>query len=209
MKKTILLAALLVAAMTVSFAQENQTKNGKKENEESNWHGTRIGREYQTDYGLTLGYGGQCMAFNGNFVFDVNAAHQNYRTRFMLGGVERWYWPQLSVDAQWLLPFCDGFYFFPSVGVRGELHNIESWKNAYYAQHTDEVRDPEAKWGRGSWGIGAQLGGGLEYQINSHIALFAEGRYYLMYNSVNNWNVNAGIIMNFSKGRPVKDEYNE
>lgn len=209
MKKTILLAALLVAAMTVSFAQENQTKNGKKENKESNWHGTRIGREYQTDYGLTLGYGNQNLGFWGAFVFDVNAAHQNYRTRFMLGGVERWYWPMLTVDAQWLLPFCDGFYFYPSVGVQGELHNVDRWTNMYLAQHPDVTVDPESNWGPGSWGIGLNVGGGLEYQINSHIALFAEGRYGFMYNTNSRWSVNAGIIMNFSKGRAVKDEYNK
>lgn len=202
-KLTLILAALLMAATT--FAQQTTANGSKTESKKDKWHGTRIGREYQTDYGLTLGYGGKCMAFNGNFVFDVNAAHQNYRTRFMLGGVERWYWPQLSVDAQWLLPFCDGFYFFPSVGVRGELHNVANWKNTYLAENPDVVLDPESKWGPGSWGIGAQLGGGLEYQINSHIALFAEGRYYLMYNSVNNWNVNVGIIMNFSKGRANVD----
>ena len=209
MKKTILLAALLVAAMTVSFAQENQTKNGKKENKESNWHGTRIGREYQTDYGLTLGYGRPDVGFWGAFVFDVNAAHQNYRTRFMLGGVERWYWPQLSVDAQWLLPFCDGFYFYPSVGVQGELHNVSHWRTNYLAQHPDVTVDPENNWGPGTWGVGLNVGGGLEYQINSHIALFAEGRYGFMYNTTSRWSVNAGIIMNFSKGRAVKDEYNK
>ena len=204
MKKLTLILAI-VAACVCAFAQQT-TANGNKTTDKSDkWHGTRIGRNYQTDYGISLGYGGGNLAWWGNFVFDVNAAHQNYRTRFEAGGVERWYWPVLSVEAQWLLPFCDGFYFFPSVGVQGELHNTTNWKNAFLANHPDATVDPDAKWGPGSWGMGINLGGGLEYQINHHIAVFAEGRYSLMYNTNSRWSCNVGVVMNFSQGRAATD----
>ncbi|MCQ2272830.1 MAG: autotransporter outer membrane beta-barrel domain-containing protein [Bacteroidales bacterium] len=207
MKKSFILAALLLAAMTMSFAQESSSQDEKEKFRKEKWHGTVIGKAYLTDYGLTAGYGLPSICLWGDLVMDINCKNNNYRTRIMAGCLERWYWPELSVNAQYLLPICRGFYFFPSVGLHGELHNTMRWKEAYQGKHPEAQIKENPKWGPGSWGMGVQLGGGLEYQINQHIAIFAEARYSFMYNTVSHWTANLGVVMNFSKGRPTIDNF--
>ena len=200
MKKVILLAAVFVAASTFCFAQNN-TKYGEKAEtaKQAKFHGTVMSKPNKVDYGFYFGYGGDKLAWTGGLVLDINCARNNYRTRIAVEGLERWYWPAVSVHAQYLLPIAGGLYFYPSVGIRGEIHLRNAWRQAYCEKH-DLVYDPDAKWGPGSWGVGADFGGGLEYQFCPFVALFAEGRYTVLYNTNFRWQANLGLTFHFGKG---------
>lgn len=199
MKKSILLAALFIAATSFVLAQNN-TENGKKSEEKNaKFHGTVMSKPNKVDYGFYFGYGGDCLAWTGGLVLDINCAHNNYRTRIAVEALERWYWPAVSVHAQYLLPIAGGLYFYPSVGIRGEMHLRDGWRKSYCEKH-DLVFDPNAKWGPGSWGVGADFGGGLEYQFCPFVALFAEGRYTVLYNTNFRWQANLGLTFHFGPG---------
>lgn len=200
MKRIILLAAVFVAATTFCFAQNN-TKYGEKAetNRQSKFHGTVMSKPNKVDYGFYFGYGGDCLAWTGGLVLDINCARNNYRTRIAVEGLERWYWPAVSVHAQYLLPIAGGLYFYPSVGIRGEIHLRSNWERAYCEKH-NLVYDPDAQWGPGSWGVGADFGGGLEYQFCPFVALFAEGRYTVLYNTNFRWQANLGLTFHFGQG---------
>lgn len=204
MKKIILLATVFVAASTLCFAQNN-TKYGEKAetSKESKFHGTVMSKPNKVDYGFYFGYGGDHLAWTGGLVLDINCARNNYRTRIAVEGLERWYWPAVSVHAQYLMPIAGGLYFYPSVGIRGEIHLRNAWRKSYCEKH-DIVYDPDAEWGPGSWGVGADLGGGLEYQFCPYVALFAEGRYTIMYNTNFRWQANLGLTFHFGKGHRNK-----
>lgn len=202
MKKTILMAVCLLLTASFAFAQSDTTSNKKN----SKFHGTVMSKPNKVDYGLYYGYGGGNLANTGGLVLDINCAKNNYRTRIALEGLERWYWVGASVHAQYLIPIVGGLYLYPSVGIRGEIHAADGWRMAYCDKHNIEY-DPNAKWGPGSWGIGGDFGGGLEYQFCPYVALFAEGKYQVMYNTNHRWQANVGLTFHFGKGhRPNIDE---
>ena len=104
-----------------------------------------------------------------------------------------------SAHAQYLVPLVGGLYLYPSVGLRAELHNQYHWRSNYCRKH-DIAFDPDANWGPGSWGIGADFGLGLEYQFCPYVALFAEGKYSVMYNTNARWQTNLGLTFHFGQG---------
>lgn len=205
MKKTLLIAACMLAATSFVFAQNDKTfydKNGQRvEYKYPKFHGTVMSTPNKVDYGFFYGYGLPNLANTGGLVLDINCRNSNYRTRLALEGVERWYWVGAAVEAQYLLPIVGGLYFYPTVGVRGEIHNLKSWRNSYCEKH-DIAYDPtsEPDWGAGCWGVGGQFGGGLEYQFCPYVALFAEGKYLVMYNTNSRWQANVGLTFHFGKG---------
>lgn len=204
MKKSLLIALTLMMTASFAFAQSSATnyydKNGNKvEYKHPKFHGTVMSRPNKVDYGFYYGYGRPNVANTGGLVLDINCMNNNYRTRLTLEGVERWYWGGVSVQAQYLIPIVGGLYFFPSVGVRGEVHAVDSWRMSYCKNH-NIMYDPEDTWGPGSWGVGGEVGGGLEYQFCPYVALFAEGKYYMMYNSNFRWQANVGLTFHFGKG---------
>lgn len=210
MKKIMLLAALFVAASSFCFGQNATTyttENGKKAEEKNpKFHGTVMSKPNKVDYGFYLGYGGGHLAWTGGLVLDINCARSNYRTRIALEGIQRWYWPGVSVHAQYLIPVVAGLYFYPSVGIRGEIHAVDFWREEYCTKHNIAF-DPNDTWGPGSWGIGGDFGAGFEYQFNPYVALFAEGKYSVMYNTNSRWQANLGLTFHFGKGhRPTIDE---
>lgn len=211
MKKVILLAAVFVAASTFCFAQNN-TKYGEKAEttKQSKFHGTVMSKPNKVDYGFYFGYGGDCLAWTGGLVLDINCARNNYRTRIAAEGLQK-FWNKgtgvnnagvgfgVSVHAQYLIPIAGGLYFYPSVGIRGELHNQTNWEKSYCDKH-NLIYDPSNEWGPGSWGVGGDFGGGLEYQFCPYVALFAEGKYSVMYNTNFRWQANLGLTFHFGKG---------
>ena len=204
MKKFLLIALTLMMTASFAFAQSSATnyydKNGNKvEYKHPKFHGTVMSRPNKVDYGFYYGYGRPNVANTGGLVLDINCMNNNYRTRLALEGVERWYWGGASVQAQYLIPIVGGLYFYPSVGIRGEVHAVDSWRKSYCKKH-DIVYDPEDTWGPGSWGVGGEVGGGLEYQFCPYVALFAEGQYYMMYNTNFRWQANVGLTFHFGKG---------
>ena len=98
-----------------------------------------------------------------------------------------------------MIPIVGGLYLYPSVGIRGEIHDLPYWRKSYCEKH-DLVYDPNESWGPGSWGVGGEFGGGLEYQFCPYVALFAEGKYYIFYNTTDRWQANAGLTFHFGKG---------
>lgn len=197
MKKTILMAVCLLLTASFAFAQSDTTSNKKN----SKFHGTVMSKPNKVDYGLYYGYGADRLGNTGGLVLDINCAKNNYRTRIIAEGLERWYWVGVSVHAQYLIPIAGGLYFYPSVGIRGEIHNLKHWEQSYCDKHGIED-DPTAKpnWGYGCWGIGADFGGGLEYQFCPYVALFAEGKYSVLYNTNHRWQANIGLTFHFGKG---------
>ena len=218
MKKSILLAALFVAATSFVFAQ-NTTENGKKtEDKNAKFHGTVMSKPNKVDYGFYYGYGLPSLAHTVGLVLDINCKDNNYRTRIAAEALQR-FWNAdgvknagvgfaVSVHAQYLLPIAGGFYFYPSVGIRGEIHNANNWVRDYYKKHEELGNpDPNEKWGPGTWGIGADFGGGFEYQFCPYVALFAEGRYSVLYNTNFRWQANLGLTFHFGQGhRKTVDE---
>lgn len=216
MKKTILMAVCFILTASFAFAQSDTTYTKKKnakvqdttyqtkgnvdvEKKNSKFHGTVMSKPNKVDYGFYYGYGAGRMANTGGLVLDINCAKNNYRTRIAIEGMERWYWVGASVQAQYLIPIVGGLYLYPSVGIRGEIHDVYGWRKEYCDKHNIEY-DPNAKWGPGSWGIGGDFGGGLEYQFCPYVALFAEGKYSVMYNTNHRWQANIGLTFHFGKG---------
>jgi len=204
MKKTLLIVACMLAATSFAFAQSSATnyydKSGNRvEYKHPKFHGTVMSRPNKVDYGFFYGYGGKALANTGGLVLDINCMNNNYRTRIALEGLERWYWGGVSVQAQYLIPVVGGLYFYPSVGVRGEVHNVDHWREDY-CEKKGIAYDPEAEWGPGSWGIGGEVGGGLEYQFCPYVALYIEGKYDMLYNTISRWNANIGLTFHFGKG---------
>ena len=193
-RKTILVAVIVLAAAISAFAQDNTStyKHPK-------FHGTVMGKPNKVDYGIMAGYGAPDVAWTGGLVLDINCANNNYRTRLTVEGLERWYWPGVSVQAQYLIPVVGGLYFYPSVGIRGEVHNLDHWRSSYCQKH-DMMYDPDEDWGPGSWGVGGEFGAGLEYQFCPYVALFVEGKYMVMYNTNFRWQANAGLTFHFGRG---------
>ncbi len=196
MKKIIALVACLVAATTFTFAQ-NTTVNGEKVKKENKFHGTVMSKPNIVDYGFYYGYGAPDLANSAGLVLDINCEKNNYRTRITLEGMERWYWGGVSVQAQYLIPIVGGLYLYPSIGIRGEVHNLNHWRRAYCDKHEGAVNED---WGAGSWGIGGEVGGGLEYQFCPYVALFVEGKYDMLYNTNFRWNANVGMTFHFGQG---------
>jgi len=209
MKKTLIMAVLFMAATSFVFAQ-NDTKNGDKtEPKHPKFHGTVMSKPNKVDYGFYYGYGLPNLANTGGLVLDINCANNNYRTRLAVEGLER-FWNAdgvkdagvafaVSAHAQYLIPIVGGLYFYPSVGIRGEVHNKTHWRREYCAKH-EIAFDPNDTWGPGSWSVGADFGGGLEYQFCPYVALFAEGRYTVQYNTNFRWQANVGLTFHFGKG---------
>ena len=200
-RKTIIMAVMMLTAAIGAFAQNNSSYSSRNTTEYKHpkFHGTVMGKPNKVDYGFYFGYGAADLAWTGGLVLDINCANNNYRTRLTLEGLERWYWPGVSVQAQYLIPVVGGLYFYPSVGIRGELHNLDHWRSSYCQKH-DMMYDPNENWGPGSWGIGGEFGAGLEYQFCPYVALFAEGKYMVMYNTNFRWQVNWGLTFHFGKG---------
>lgn len=213
MKKSILFAALFIAATSFVFAQNN-TENGKKTDEKnSKFHGTVMSKPNKVDYGFYFGYGGKTLAWTGGLVLDINCKNNNYRTRIAAEGLQRFFNANgvhgvkgagvgfaVSVHAQYLLPIAKGFYFYPSVGIRGEIHNGYNWRDDYVFEKFGVHADRNDTWGRGSWSVGADFGGGFEYQFCPFVALFAEGKYTVQYNTLNRWQANLGLTFHFGPG---------
>lgn len=199
MKKTIILAIGFVMAASFAFAQPISSSSNPSNYKHPKFHGTVMSKPNKVDYGFFYGYGLPDAANTIGLVLDINCARNNYRTRLTLEGLEEWYWVGASVQAQYLIPIVGGLYLYPSVGIRGEIHNTDFWRKSYCEKH-DMIFDPEDSWGAGSWGIGGEFGGGLEYQFCPYVALFAEGKYTVMYNSNFRWMANAGLTFHFGKG---------
>lgn len=150
---------LLVAVMMVTFAANNVHAQ------------TRIGKEHIVDLGIHYGYGSGRLANFLGLNVDVNAAKTNFRVRASFDAFQRAVEnsPMVvgaMVNAQYLFPLlkddANDFYLYPSLGLGCDYHKAPVW-------------------GAKNWGLGFNVGGGVEYQYADRWAFFVEVDYQVRF----------------------------
>lgn len=172
MKKFFILATAILATCTMVSAENT----------------TRIGAKHRIDYGAVLGWAQNDLAWYGMAFLDINAAGSNFRTRINLGLAERNFWlkgktaglnPNAAIDFQYLLPLSETLYLYPSIGIYGE----------HFSEKTGHTPLDN---------IGAEFGGGLEFQFTSGFGIFAQGDYQWIFTAApSRFSARAGVIMHF------------
>lgn len=159
MKKVFLLVLALVVA---SFASNNAVAQSK------------IAKEHLISVGVHYGYGAKPIGNLVGFNLDVNSESSNLRFRANADGLQAKKPLDddkmcfgFSGNVQYLFLLVDGetngLYAYPMAGVGFNINKASNWK--------------------GDFGIGFNVGAGVEYQINGILGVFVEGGYEVRFNS--------------------------
>lgn len=159
MKKVVLLVLALVFA---SFASNHAMAQSK------------IGQEHLIAVGIHYGYGAAPIGNLGGLNVDFNSATNNLRLRTNVDALQVKKPTDddnmcfgVSANAQYLFTVsnkgADGFYIYPMAGIGININKASNWK--------------------GDFGIGFNVGAGVEYQISGKFGVFVEGDYEIRFNS--------------------------
>lgn len=159
MKKVVLLVMALIIA---SFAGNNVMAQSK------------IGQEHLIAIGAHYGYGAKPIGNLAGLNVDFNLASSNLRIRANVDGLQAkkpldddQMCFGFSANAQYLFLVVDGeangFYAYPMAGIGMNFNKASNWK--------------------GDYGIGFNIGAGIECQISGRLGIYVEGGYEVRFNS--------------------------